>query len=408
MSLPLLPIGNHSFRDLRQNGNLYVDKTQCIYEMISEVKYNFLLRPPRFGKSLLLSTLAELFQGNRELFDGLWVADHWDWAQKHPVILLTFNDNSYQEYGLSTHIAQLLQEHATRYGLSLPDDYISVQFRWLIKTLSEKYGRVVLLIDEFDKPILDFLTVDAPKAEEHRNVLSILYSVLKPLDDYLHFMLLTGVSLFTKISLNPELNNLYNLTPSRRFHNLTGITQQELAHYFAGYLDKWAPDYGGKAALLEKMAEWYNGYSWGGTERLYNPYSVMKFCFEGKFHNYWLKAVTPALSEKILKRVSHYTEKIQSGKAFGNSLGLGMHNFYAVLFQTGYMTIKAVDNFGFYTFGYPNKEVRHSLLQYLLAEVVHEAVEVAPVHVRDMTEALQAHDPAKFVASLNALFATIP
>ncbi len=403
-----LPIGLQDFRSLREDGNIYVDKTERIYQLVNSSKYNFLSRPRRFGKSLLVNTLAELFQGNQELFQDLWVADQWNWQERHPIISLFFNSASYKITGLPAYISDRLAKQAELYGLQLPDTNYPAQLEWLIKSLSEKHGKVVLLIDEYDKPIIDYLH-DVPKAEANRDVLKSFYSVLKPLDAHLRFVLITGVSKFSRVSIFSELNNLLDISLHPRFSSLLGYTQQEIEHYFKEYINQAAPAHGGKQAMLQQMALWYNGYSWDAHTKVYNPWSVLNFFSTQKFNNFWFESGTPTFLVKQLDKARTYDlEKVEVSYAVTGSFDLNNLNAYTLLFQTGYITIKAIDEFGDYTLGYPNREVRHALLQFLLAEVVHDDAENAPVQASRMTKALRSHEPEQFVVALNQLFASIP
>ena len=250
-----LPIGLQDFGELRRGGFLYVDKTELLYQLATEAKYyrpaaRFLSRPRRFGKSLLVSTLAELFQGNQELFEGLWIHDHWDWQQTHPVLDFRFNKSGYKVSGLETFLYEELADRAAAYGITLKKSSYPAQLEELIIALAQQHQRVVILIDEYDKPILDYLD-DLPQARANREILKNFYSVLKPLDPHLRFVLLTGVSKFSgsppgQVSIFSELNNLKDLTLHSRYPTLLGYTQAELEHYFADRIDQLAPSFGGK------------------------------------------------------------------------------------------------------------------------------------------------------------------
>ena len=252
-----LPIGIETFAKIRQSNHYYVDKTRLIVEMIQFSDYIFLSRPRRFGKSLTIDTIAELFGGNRALFTGLYADQHWDWSVKHPIIRLSFVDGVKEGLDrLHKNLANQLGETADRYQVTLSDnDYIAIQFRNLITALYEKYQQsVVILIDEYDKPILDNLVGNDPEqATQMREALRDFYSVIKGQDARLRFVMLTGVSQFSKVNLFSGLNNLTDITLLEQFSAVCGYTQSELESVFADELVN---------IDLDKVKQWYNGYNW--------------------------------------------------------------------------------------------------------------------------------------------------
>ena len=266
-----LPIGIETFAKIRQSNHYYVDKTRLIVEMIQFSDYIFLSRPRRFGKSLTIDTIAELFGGNRALFTGLYADQHWDWSVKHPIIRLSFVDGVKEGLDrLHKNLANQLGETADRYQVTLSDnDYIAIQFRNLITALYEKYQQsVVILIDEYDKPILDNLVGNDPEqATQMREALRDFYSVIKGQDARLRFVMLTGVSQFSKVNLFSGLNNLTDITLLEQFSAVCGYTQSELESVFADELVN---------IDLDKVKQWYNGYNWTG-EKVYNPFDILLF-----------------------------------------------------------------------------------------------------------------------------------
>lgn len=392
---------------MRNEGYLYVDKTELIYQLATQGKYYFLSRPRRFGKSLLVSTLSELFKGNQTLFEGLWIHDHWDWTQQHPVIHLGFSSMGYKEVGLERAITLRLEEIATRCGLILKMESNALRLRELIQTLSETFGPVAVLVDEYDKPIIDFLD-DLPQATHHREMLKSFYSVLKDADPHLRFVLLTGVSKFSRVSIFSELNNLMDLTIYSDYATLLGYTQAELEHYFADRIDQLAPSFGGRAALLAQIKKWYNGYSWDAQHFVYNPFSILNFFAKKSFENFWFETGTPTFLIKLLNRQRQYDlENVRVGPLVLSAFEIERIDPYTLLFQTGYLTICARDEQA-YTLSYPNQEVKNALLQYLLAEYSHEYPSRTATRALVMKEALDQQDVAGFAQALNALFASIP
>ena len=403
-----LPLSVQDFRALRQEGRVYIDKTQFIHQMVDAGKYYFLSRPRRFGKTLLVSTLTELFQGSQELFQGLWIANRWDWQQKYPVIKLVFNKASYKQTGLEAYISKMLAKEAGKFSIVLDQGTHADQLKQFIEALAARHGKVVVLVDEYDKPIIDYLH-DVPAAEQNREILKNFYSVLNPLEAHLKFVFMTGVSKFSRVSIFSELNNLIDLTMHPRFATLLGYTQRELEAGFSGHIHELAPSHGGREALLQQITRWYNGYSWNGRDKVYNPWSVLNFLHTGIFRNFWFESGTPTFLIKLLNKAQQYQlSRVQATEASMSSFELGNVAPFTLLFQTGYLTILTQETDGVYTLGYPNNEVRRSLLQYLLAEAVHGQAETLPVHAVTMKNALQQQNPQAFVEALNALFASIP
>ena len=403
-----LPIGIQSFSELRNGGYLYVDKTELIYRLATEGKYYFLSRPRRFGKSLLVSTLSELFQGNQSLFEGLWVHGRWNWLQTHPVLDFRFNNASYKISGLEAFLKDELHYQAQAFRITLPEGPYPNQFRELITKLSHQYNQVVVLIDEYDKPILDYLD-DVEQAKANREVLKNFYSVLKSLDSHLRFVLLTGVSKFSRVSIFSELNNLKDLTMHPRYTTLLGYTQDELEYYFANRIDQLAPEFGERDALLARIKQWYNGYTWDAKHYVYNPFSILNFFDQGHFRNFWFETGTPTFLVKLLERQRQYNlEQIRVDEAVFSTFDIERINPNALLFQAGYTTIASADEAPTYTLSYPNQEVRDSLLRYLLAEFTHSFASDVPVMAQQMKQSLQQQDVAGFVRALNSLFSSIP
>ncbi|MCO6479862.1 MAG: AAA family ATPase [Phaeodactylibacter sp.] len=263
------PVGIQDFSKIRKEGYVYVDKTQYIHRIVTGGAYFFLSRPRRFGKSLLLSVIKELYSGSRELFEGLWVEDHWDWEQQNPVIHIKFASFKYKDNPLKEAIQSGLQPEAERLGVKLREGPFINPLEDLIHQAYKKYQRkVVLLIDEYDKPIIDYLG-EPEQAEANRDTLKGLYSIIKDSGPYLELAFITGVSAFSKVSIFSDLNNLENITFSPYAYTLLGLTEEELEHYFPEQL---------AAVDVEKMKTWYNGYSWDGEHKVYNPRYQFLYC----------------------------------------------------------------------------------------------------------------------------------
>ena len=404
-----LPIGIQSFQKLREENFLYIDKTKSIFDLTKLSNYFFLSRPRRFGKSLTLSTIKELFQGNKELFDGLWIQDHWDWTKQHPVIHISFSSIGYKELGLEIAIEIQLDKIAKTNNLQLVEQGISQKFKELIEKLATK-NNVVILIDEYDKPIIDYLD-DLPQAKAHQKILKSFYSIIKDSDSYIRFLLITGVSKFSKVSIFSELNNLTDLTIHPKFSTLVGYTQTELEHYFEEGIEELVGELAPtKEALLARIKEWYNGYSWDGKNFVYNPFSMLSFFGAGQFRNFWFSTGTPTFLINLLKERKLYDiRETEVGEATFNSFDIENIDTHALLFQTGYLTIKSTEPlFNLFTLDYPNREVKDSMLQYLVAGFNHGSyAKTTPIVVK-LRKAFLTNDVDKIISIINSLFKSIP
>ena len=282
-----LPIGIQTFRKMREEGCYYVDKTAYVERLLAKGAHYFLSRPRRFGKSLFLDTLKEFFEGNQALFAGLYIHGRHDWSERHPVVRLDFARGHFEEAGaLHANLSAQLDGIETAAGIRPRYDTAPERFGYLIQSLHERTGRrVVVLVDEYDKPILDAL-VEAPEvARANRRYLRGLYGVIKAHDAHVRFTFLTGVSKFTKVSVFSVLNNLTDLTLDRRYSAICGYTEHDLDTVFA-------PELAGLDR--EQVREWYNGYRWRGDEKVYNPYDVLLLFDSREFAAHWFETGTPA------------------------------------------------------------------------------------------------------------------
>ncbi|HEV2479365.1 MAG TPA: AAA family ATPase [Puia sp.] len=399
------PIGLQDFMKIRQDNFLYVDKTKIIHQLISSGAYFFLSRPRRFGKSLLLSTIKEIFMGNKELFKGLWIEDHWNWEKKNPVIHLALSQINYEKLGLYETLNKELDIVAGKLGVALQEKDLKDKFRELIeKTAAE--GRVVILIDEYDKPIIDYLD-DLPKAQENRAIFKSFYSVLKDSDEYIRLLLITGVSRFSKVSIFSDLNNLYDITLNPHYSTLVGITQDELEKNFAEEISSMQVK---NPAILKDIKKWYNGYSWDGENTVYNPFSLLGFMGAGIFNNFWYDTGTPTFLVKLMQKKKEYnfSDIHLSGTALGN-FDIDKPDSPALLFQTGYLTIKGYDpSKTRYTLDYPNLEVEDSLVEALLSAYRYLSPGQSIGVTDDLSDALEKGGVEKVIETLNAVISSIP
>jgi hypothetical protein len=399
-----LPIGIQTFREIREEGYCYVDKTPWIARMADEGKYYFLSRPRRFGKSLLVSTLAAAFAGQRELFTGLYLETHWDWSRCAPVIILDFGEGILDSrQRLDQRIRRMLDIQAEAQGIHLQQAEASDRLEELILKLHAATGeRVVVLVDEYDKPILDHLHLPE-RALELREGLRNLYSVLKTQDARLRFVLLTGVSKFSKVSLFSGLNNLKDITLDERFGTLCGYTQGELESVFAAWLE---------GVDLTELRQWYNGYNFLG-ESVYNPFDVLLYLDSRQFRSYWFETGTPTFLIDLLKARRYHIptiEILEAGEELLSSFDVGAIEPETLLFQTGYLTIQERYRRGGlyrYRLRYPNFEVRASLPAAILNAYLPDVQKRLRTEDR-IYAALEANDPEALRQAFHAFFASIP
>ena len=401
-----LPIGLQTFREVREKNCYYVDKTAYIRRLLDEGKHYFLSRPRRFGKSLFLDTLKELFEGNEPLFEGLAVHDDWDWSVSHPVLRLDFSSGSYQgPDDLRLELAAQLEALEEAAGIpGRPDAPAAARFRRLIQALHRQAGEpVAVLVDEYDKPILDAL--DVPDiARANRDLLRGLYATVKFSDADIRFTFITGVSKFSKVSLFSGLNNLKDITLGPRYSAVCGYTDADLEDVFAAELPGLDRD---------RIREWYNGYSWLGAEKVYNPYDILLLFDERKFAAHWFETGTPAFLVRTLLdrrvRTTALDDMVGSSDLL-STFDVDDMATEALLFQTGYLTITGEEDLGgkiLYRLGYPNREVRQSLNERLLRALSPDPSRQGERDIR-LYELLRANDFAGIRTFFESFFAAIP
>lgn len=409
-----LPLGIQTFAKIRQGNYLYVDKTQDIYNLLADGgQYYFLSRPRRFGKSLLISTLKELFSCNKELFKDLWIYNKWSW-QKYPVIHLDFLglENNSKE-ALVDSLGYLIDRNASEHGVALTETGYNKRFKQLIAHLA-KNERVVILVDEYDKPIIDNIA-DIPVASANRQILKTFYETVKESDRYIKFVFITGVSKFSRVSVFSGLNNLSDITISEKFSTITGYTQDEIKKYFLPSLSELSQKLTkSKTDLLDEIKTWYNGYSWDAVNFVYNPYSVLSLFKESRIDNYWFASGTPTFLLHLIKENKVDVTKLdgyRTGKAIFDSFDIENLNVYSLLFQTGYLTIKSIKGSGgkrdFYTLAYPNQEVKESFLEHLIGQVSNRFANEVSVIAYDLKTSLRIGDIDQFFKIISSIFAGI-
>ena len=398
-----LPIGIQTFKDIITGNYYYVDKTSFILKL-TEGKYYFLSRPRRFGKSLFLDTIKEAFSANRKLFEGLYIYDKWDWNKKYPVIKISFASGNFKTPEiLAKKINIHLEDLAENEGITLKKELVSDKFYELIRKLYEKYNeKTVILIDEYDKPILDAIQ-NIDYAKENREILKDFYSTLKDADPYIKLAFLTGVSRFSKVSIFSGLNQLRDITLSTEFSTICGYTQEDLETVFADRM---------KDFDKEEVKKWYNGYNWLGL-KVYNPFDILLLFAEKQFKPYWFETGTPTFLIKLFKKYNFYLPELENLEVGEELLSnLDIDNIFPenLLFQTGYLTIKDIEESLYrrtYILSYPNYEVRVSLNNYFLMYLTPHPV------LKDKTEnaiekALRNNQIEKLKDILYNFFASIP
>ncbi len=401
-----LPVGIQDFRAIRERGYYYVDKTLLIRNLVEGGEHYFLSRPRRFGKSLLVSTLKALFEGQEELFEGLGIHDRWDWSVRHPVVHLKFGGKYTEPGDLEGDILTQLAGIEEDAGLSpaTPAQDGPQRLRDLLRRLHNETGQsVAVLVDEYDKPILDVLK-DTALSEANRDYLRGFYGVIKDSAEHVRFVFVTGVSMFSKVSLFSGLNNLKDISLNPRYATVCGYTDADLDAVFAPELEGLDRD---------QIRAWYNGYHWLGEEKVYNPFDILLFFDSRKFKPYWYETGSPNFLFRLMMEKEmnpmQLEQRVASEKLVSKfdvkDIGLD-----ALLFQTGYLTITAeetVEDTTFYTLDYPNQEVRKSLNDGLLEHLGQRGEDVV-AWGRQLCGHLESGDFEGFGDELRSFYAGVP
>ena len=416
--LKKLPVSTYTFRDIIKHDCLYVDKTPYIYNLIRYPKSSyFLSRPRRFGKSLLISTLAEIFKGNKDLFQDLWIYQNDYIWETHPVIRLDFSqERVYTAAELQEVITEYLYEIATRYSITLQKAPYHRLFRRLIQGLAEGQRSVVILIDEYDKPILDNID-NLEEAILIRETLKNFYAVIKAMDQHLHLTFITGISKFSQVGVFSTLNNLVDLTMNTQFSAMLGLTQEEVNRDFADYIRAFAEQQGQTiASFLDEMQLWYDGFCFAPQgQNVYNPYSVIHLFYHQQFSNYWFETGTPTFLIKLIRdrnyELQQFEELVLHEIDF-KTYELESLEIVPLLFQTGYLTIRGYvrepRREAVYTLAYPNYEVERAFLTYLLNAFSYVERTRARSYLHRLIAAIQASDLGQTFEIMSAFFANIP
>ena len=400
-----LPIGIQTFQKIRdkKENYIYIDKTDLALNLINSSGYYFLSRPRRFGKSLFLDTLKDIFEGKKEFFEGLYIYDKWDWETTYPVIKISFGAGVIEDRAdLDKRIFNIIKTNQEKLQIECEDIKDSREcFHQLIKLAYEKYNqKVVILIDEYDKPILDNIT-NKKLSQEIRDRLKNIYSVIKDSDQYVKFAFLTGVSKFSKVSLFSGLNNLEDISLDARYATICGYTHGDIKESFTERLD---------GVDLEELKKWYNGYNFLG-EGVYNPFDILLFFSKGKIYShYWFETGSPSFLIEILKEQKYYLpslENIYMSETDLSSFDVNDIKLETLLFQTGYLTIKEVKsrfNQRMFKLGYPNLEVRTALNERIYRYLLTDNI----LQKNPMFDAIEFKDMKQFEKAIYQVFSMLP
>lgn len=421
-----IPIGIQSFEDLRRKNFLYVDKTLYAFKLANLGKVYFLSRPRRFGKSLFLSTLKAYFLGQKELFKGLYIEKAEEkraeiekneaWGE-YPVFYLDFNVGRYDLDGaLAESLDYFLKKEEKIYRLKNEGDSFGKRFQSLIETAYNKTGKqAVILVDEYDKPLLQTMGVNEALNEEYRNTLKAFYSVIKTCDQYIRFAFLTGVTKFSKVSIFSDLNNLQDISMLNDYAEICGLTQAEIEKTFKPEIERLAKNTKNSYdKMLEELKKRYDGYKFSVLgESVYNPFSILSTFNSGELKNYWFATGTPTFLVNYLKD-AHYNVPDLDGNVEINETGIELYradakNPLPILFQSGYLTIKEyIEDVNMYRLGFPNDEVRYGFLENLVPAYSSLRPDETGVSIWKFVEDIRAGNVDEFMERMQAIIAGVP
>ncbi len=415
MALQNLPIGIQNFESLRKDGYLYVDKTALVYKLATTGRYYFLSRPRRFGKSLLLSTLHAYFEGKRELFEGLAISgleQKWD---SYPILHLDLNTRNYKDAAaLPGILNEYLEKWEAVYGDAKKDRVLEERFTYVIEQAFARTGRrVVILIDEYDKPMLQAIGNESLQ-EAYRGTLKAFYGALKSCDQYIRFAMLTGVTKFGKVSVFSDLNNLNDISMDWQYNSVCGITDEELDNDLHGYTEQLAArNRMSVEAAREKLRRFYDGYHFvEESEGVYNPFSLLNTFYKLRFGSYWFETGTPTYLVQLLQMHGYSLERMANEYATEdilNSVDVASTNPIPVIYQSGYLTIKGYEpRFRTYQLGFPNEEVEDGFFRFLLPFYASVDKVEAPFHIQKFVSEIESGQPESFLTRLKCFFADTP
>lgn len=416
-----LPIGIQSFEKLRTDKFLYVDKTEEIYNLVHNGTVYFLSRPRRFGKSLLISTLKAYFEGKKELFEGLKIfdleKDNPNAWKPCPVFHFDFNGKDYtQSESLKKVIIEHLEEWEAVYGDEKKDYDIEERFAAVIRNAKKKTGRqVVVLVDEYDKSLLETMTLAPDLIEKNRAIFKGLFGLLKKMDEYICFVLFTGVTKFSKVSIFSDLNQLQDISLSSDYEKLCGITQLELEEVFVPEIDRIAAKYKySQKECLAELKKRYDGYHFSeNMTDIYNPFSLLNAFAQNNFGNYWFESGTPTFLVKKLRETDFDIKQFSTDTLYATASTISDYrpdnpDIIPLFYQSGYLTIKGYDEkYESYCLGYPNAEVKYGFINCLAPEYLNTK-NTSPLDIRSFGLDIDNGRPNDFIERFKAIFANLP
>ncbi len=407
-----LPVGKQVFRNLIEDNCVYVDKTEQLIRLTETTTPIFLSRPRRFGKSLTTYTFKELFAGNKELFKSTYAYENWDWSYQYPIIRLDISitlSDSVED--LKKSLYHLVLEAARNYKICLEETTApSLALHELILKLFQQKGKVVILIDEYDAPILDSLHKET--LTEIKELLRNFYKIIKASEEYLKFVFITGISKFSKVGVFSSMNNLEDVSLYDNYATIVGYTREEIACYFSDYiaiaLEKLSLS---EAEFWEQLKHYYNGYSWNGVNFVYNPFSVLKFFRECKFYPYWMESGSPSYIISYAQKNQLQLDKLENKTVepdFMSRKEIDTASPESFLTQAGYLTIKKIDEYGDFILNFPNYEVLHTFNALLIeSQYSVDSDDVMGVK-RAIRRALIDNNTEAFLEQLKAVYSAIP
>ena len=410
----IYPIGIQNFEKMPKGGYFYVDKTALVYRLVKTGSYYFLSRPRRFGKSLLISTLEAYFQGKKELFEGLAMEKlEKDWI-KRPVLHIDLNIGKYDTPdSLDKQLEKAVTEWEQLYGTGMAESTLALRFAGVVRRACEQTGqRVAILIDEYDKPMLQAIGNKALQ-NEFRNTLKPFYGVLKTMDGCIQFALLTGVTKFGKVSVFSDLNNLNDISMDRRYLALCGVTDEELRQEFAPSIRLLAQAQNMTyEETCQRLQKDYDGYHFTHNSiGIYNPFSLLNTFDKQEFGSYWFETGTPTYLVELLKRNHYNLEEMAHAETYADVLNsiYGDEDPLPVIFQSGYLTIKEYDpRFGLYRLGFPNREVEEGFVKFLMPFYTRFNKIEAPFEIQKFVREIESGQPDAFFRRLQSFFADTP
>ena len=414
MSNKIYPIGIQNFEKIRKEGYFYIDKTALVYQLVKTGSYYFLSRPRRFGKSLLISTLEAYFQGKKELFTGLAIEKlEKDWIQ-YPIFHLDLNIG---KYDAPDSLDKILNDHLelweSQYGTRPSEVTSALRFKGVVSRACEQTGqRVVILVDEYDKPMLQAIG-NQELQKEYRNALKPFYGVLKTMDGCIKFALLTGVTKFGKVSVFSDLNNLNDLSMWNKYIDICGISDKELHDNLEEEMHEFAEAQGMTyEQFRDKLREYYDGYHFTQNSiGIYNPFSLLNAFDRKEFGSYWFETGTPTYLIELLKRYHYDLEHMAHAETYADVLNsiYGDEEPLPVIFQSGYLTIKGYnEEFGLYRLGFPNREVEEGFVKFLIPYYTRFNKIEAPFEIQRFVQEIRAGEPDAFFRRLQSFFADTP